>query len=104
MQMVRPERANPVCPGLERACFEYLQGQLLDGRMRESPQAKRGKGFSATDKVKLVKLDFLANGGQKMSLDERFLLRNERIISGKEIWSKDGGKVVKRYDRRGTKH
>lgn len=75
------------------------------GRQDERKSAgERGKGFSAAgfsaaDKVKLVKLGFLANGGQKRSQDERFLPRNERIISGKEIWSKDDGKVVKRYDR-----
>lgn len=33
-----------------------------------------------------------------MSKGERFLLRNEWNVSGKEIWSQDEGKVVKQYD------
>lgn len=33
-----------------------------------------------------------------MSQGERFLLRNEWNVSGKEIWSQDEGKVVKQYD------
>lgn len=100
MQMVRPERANPVCPGVERACFRIFAGTAVgrqDGREKVR-RRKRRKIFSATNRVKLVKLDFLANGGQKMSQGERFLLRNEWNVSGKEIWSQDDGKVVKQYD------